>query len=171
MGSAELVKELNLQRVAWEEIVERSGHVRYDIVHQCRLGVPRSPDKRYSLESMELRHALPVLRTWSESDAAHAGIDVSFLPETGSIDYVEDFDMHEVKWLIQSGLDAGAEFEFETKFSVISSDRSFDARDAETSWDSYKGVTVKLPDQDRLERIPEELVPGGRQDSRAERSP
>ena len=157
-GSAELVNELIPQQAAWEEMVERSGHVRYNVVHHAVLGVPRSPDDRYKLASFELQHAVPTLRPWSEPGDSHGAVAVSFSPESGGLEHSEEYGSDQVKWTLRSGLEAGAEFVFETKFGVVSCERVFNVRDAETSWESYKNTVVKVADVDRVEDIPDELV-------------
>jgi hypothetical protein len=91
-ASEELGKELNPRKAAWEAAVERSEHVRYDVVHRAVLGIPRDPDDRFVLESMELWHTLPVLRPWSEPGDSHGAIEVSFSPQSGAIEYRDDYE-------------------------------------------------------------------------------
>ena len=124
----------------------------YRVHMKTRFVVPSSGVR---IEQLRVWHALPTKREWSNTDTPVGGSQISWAPKTGQQQYEKTRDSHHVYW-DTTALSPGSTLYFESRYTVRSSERTFNPRSAPSIWLDYSAST--LPVYDKRQDIHPELA-------------
>ena len=89
------------------------------------------------VDQVRVYHALPTLRSWSESKAKFGATELGSLPKSAKAENHPATDSHYLIWTVNGVQKPGAKSSFTTTMTVTSADRDFDPAAAKVTWKKY----------------------------------